>query len=135
MNIIIKRIIIKGKLQTGCCIGLLFLPVFANAQNIFVQFPTSGGAGTATIAAPAGNSYSAAAPVAGTSWNTFGESSIVLPIGTAAGTYTFYNNSALVNSVGTSIAETLTISETCPVTLTHANPSTGSGKTRYNPAG
>ena len=135
MNIIIKRIIIKGKLQTGCCIGLLFLPVFANAQNIFVQFPTSGGAGTATIAAPAGNSYSAAAPVAGTSWNTFGESSIVLPIGTAAGTYTFYNNSALVNSVGTSIAETLTISETCPVTLTHANPSTGSGENTIQPGG
>jgi pectin methylesterase-like acyl-CoA thioesterase len=135
MNIMTKCIIIKGKLTAWCCIGLLFSPVFANAQNIFVQFPTSGGAGTATIAAPAGNSSSAAAPVAGTSWNTFGESSIVLPSGTAAGTYTFYNNSALVNSVGTSIAETLTITETCPVTLTHANPSTGSGENTIQAGG
>ena len=135
MNIMVKRIIIKGKLTAWCCIGLLFTPGFANAQNIFVQFPTSGGAGTATIAAPAGNSSSAAAPVAGTSWNTFGESSIVLPSGTAAGTYTFYNNSALVNSVGTSIAETLTITETCPATLTHANPSTGSGENTIQAGG
>jgi len=130
-----KRFILNWKLAAGCCLGLLASSAVADAQNIFVQFPTSGGAGTATIAAPAGYGYSAAAPVSGTSWNTFGESTIVLPTGTAAGTYTFYNNSALVNSVGTSIAETLTISETCPVTLTHANPSTGSGENTIQPGG
>jgi pectin methylesterase-like acyl-CoA thioesterase len=129
-----KKISFNKRAVLACLLTFAFCAQ-SRAQNIFVQFPTSGGAGTAAIAAPAGNTYSAGAPVSGTSWNTFGESTIVVAANSAAGTYTLYNNSALVNSVGTGITPTLTISLTEPVVTSHANPSTASGENTIQPGG
>jgi hypothetical protein len=126
---------LKSKIATVLGSALCFCGHHVQAQNIFVDLNTSGSAGTTTIAAPAGYSYSAAAPVSGTSWNTFGESSVVVPANSAAATYTLYNNSALVDSSGTIITPTLTISLTEPVMTTHANPSTATGENTIQPGG
>lgn len=104
------------------------------AQNINFDLTTSGTTGTTSINAPAGYSYSGAAPVAGTTWNTFGTGPAE-PSGTPAGTYTLYNTSALVDSLGNSLSETLTVSLTQPVASTHGNPSNASGENTIQPGG
>ena len=120
-------------LGVGC---MAFMPA-ARAQNIFVNLLTTGAAPTtANLSAPAGFSYSGAAPVAGTMWNTAGESTTV-PLNTSVGsTSALYNNLSLVDSLGATISPTLNISYYSTVTTgTRVQPSNASGENTIQPGG
>jgi pectin methylesterase-like acyl-CoA thioesterase len=116
---------------------LLASLVAAGAQNIFVNIRTSGSTpSTSTINPPAGNAYSAAAPVSGTAWNNVSRTTTV-PQGTTAGTTsTLYNGLALVNSAGAGVSQTLTVSYYSAVTTgSRTEPSTATGENTLQPGG
>lgn len=108
-----------------------------SAQNIFVNIRTSGSTpSTSAIAAPVGYSYSAAAPVPGTTWNNVSRSTTI-PGGTTAGTtFIIYNSLSLNNSIGAGISQTLTVSYHSAVTTgSRTEPSTASGENIIQPGG
>ncbi|HEY1663122.1 MAG TPA: PEP-CTERM sorting domain-containing protein [Verrucomicrobiae bacterium] len=118
------------------CSALYLCGHRVQAQDIFVNLTSSGSTtGTQTINAPSGYSYSAAAPVSGTTWNFFNETPVAKASGTVAGTYTLFNASPLDDSAGTSISETLTISLTQTTTSTHANPASAIGENTIQSGG
>ena len=107
------------------------------AQSIFVDLlsdtalPT-----TLSIAAPAGYGYSAAAPVAGTIWNTVGKSSTIPQNTTPGSDYTLYSALPLVDSLNNSGPSTLTIVYHSTITTgTRTEPSTGNGENVIQPGG
>ena len=107
------------------------------AQNIFVDLLTgSSTPSTVAIAAPNGCSYSGAAPVAGTTWNTVGKSTTV-PQSTAPGTtFILYTNLPLQDSAGAGISPTLTVAYYSKVTTgTRTEPSNASGENTIQPGG
>jgi pectin methylesterase-like acyl-CoA thioesterase len=109
----------------------------AEAQNIFVNIRTSGSTpSTAIIAAPAGYSYSAAAPVSGTTWNIVSRTT-TMPQNTTPGTFsTNYTGLALKDSSGASITPTLTVSYYSAVTTgTRTEPSTATSENVIQPGG
>lgn len=113
--------------------------VQAQNGNIFVELTTAlnGGndTGTVSVGGPTGYGYSAAAPVGGTTWNTFDVVPVELPIGTTAGTYNLFTTSGLEDSFANSLSQTLNISETVTATTTHLNPTTGVGENVIQPGG
>ena len=109
----------------------------AHAQNLFVNIRTSGSTPSiSTIAAPAGFSYSAAAPVPGTTWNNVGRTVTVPGDTTAGSTSPLYNGLALYNSIGTGTLQTLSVAYYSAVTTgSRTEPSTASGENAIQPGG
>jgi hypothetical protein len=130
---------LKYKIAAVLGSAICFCGHQVQAQNIFIDLTSAlnGGndTGTLSINAPAGYNYSAAAPVVGTTWNTFDVVPVELPVGTTVGTYNLFTTSALQDSVGSSLSPTLNISETVTATTTHANPTTGTGENVIQPGG
>lgn len=123
-----------GKVIALAAMGLIVSVASVGAQSIFVDLLTDGSAlGTTSIAAPTGYSYSGAAPVAGTEWNTLGLSGAA-PSGTT-GTYDMYSGLSLVDASGATIAPTLSISYTYSGSTTKTQPSGGSGENTIQPGG
>ena len=116
------------------------LATWSSAQTaIFVKLSTSRTpvAATATINPPAGNSYSAAAPFAGTTWNVISQSNN-LPIGTPAPWDTnLYTGLILKDASGNATVQTLTVGyhAQTPNPSTRIEPSTGSGENVIQPGG
>ncbi len=131
-----KKILFKNKVVAiFCCI--IAAASSTRAQSIFIDLLTTTAAPTTTtIAAPTGYSFSGADPVAGTTWNTVGESTLV-PAGTTAGTTTTtYSGLSLVDSLGNASAATLTVSYYSTVsTGTRTQPSNGTGENSIQPGG
>ena len=116
-------------------LALFFLPVSPiHAQNpaVFVAFRSgTSGTATATIAAPGtGWNYSAAAPVAGTTWNQIFRPNPLIPTGTtnggAFGSYTYSANNVVLTS-GAGLATTIRLT----VAINIGELETGS--TRFEP--
>lgn len=119
------------------CFMVASLLPSAWAQNIFVNIRSSGSTpSTSLVAAPAGYGYSAAAPVAGTTWNNVGRTATI-PQGTTAGTtFSIYNGLGLYNSAGSAISQTLSVSYYSAVTTgTRTEPSTANGENTLQPGG
>lgn len=125
-----------GKLIALSAMGLMASAASVGAQSIFVDLLTdSSGIGTTSIAAPTGYSYSGAAPVAGTMWNTLGEANILS--GLSPGTYSMYSGLSLVDASGASITPTLSISyyNDHENPMSKDQPSGGSGENTIQPGG
>lgn len=126
---------------------LLRCSVFAQDPAVFVAFRTgTSGAATTTITAPGtGWSYSAAAPVAGTTWNQVYRPSPQIPSGDgnggALGSYIYSaNNLALTGAAGSATNIHLTtrvvIGEIAVANTTRVEPNTGAGGiTNLGPGG
>lgn len=104
---------------------------------IFVALrTTSSGPGVTAIPAPAGYSYSAAAPVAGTTWNTVDLKNNVGTNSVAGTVSNMYSSLALQNSSGMSTTQTLSVSYFNTITTgTRTQPSSGSGENTIQPGG
>lgn len=123
-----------SKLIALSALGLIASVASVGAQSIFVDLLTDGSAlGTTSIAAPTGYSYSGAAPVAGTEWNTLGLSAAT-PSGTT-GTVTMYSGLSLVDASGANISPQLTVTYTYSGTTSKTQPSGGSGENTIQPGG
>lgn len=107
------------------------------AQNIFVALRSSlSGPSTVNIPAPAGDNYSAAAPVSGTTWNTVDLKNVVGTNSTVGTISNLYMSLPLENSAGVGVTPTLTISYTNTVsTGTRTQPSGASGENSIQPGG
>src|SRR5580692_1296628 len=117
--------------------AFLFLAAIfrADAQNIAVTLRTSSSLPTVSVInPPAGFSNSAAAPVAGTTWNTVGESSKISS-GSSPGTYPLYTGLALLNLAGASIGETLSVNYVVASQTLTSEPAGASGENTLQPGG
>lgn len=117
--------------------AFLFLAVIfqADAQNIAVALRTSGSMPTVSVInPPAGLSNSAVVPVAGTTWNTVGES-LKIPSGTSPGTYQLYSGLALLSLTGVSIGETLSVNYAVASQTLTSEPAGASGENTLQPGG
>jgi len=104
---------------------------------IFVALrTTSSGPGITTIPAPAGYSYSGAAPVSGTTWNTIDLKSHVGTNSIAGSISNLYSGLALQSSSGTVLTQTLGVAYMNVVsTGTRTQPSGASGENTIQPGG
>jgi hypothetical protein len=111
--------------------------VSAPAPDIFVALrTTSSGPGIATLPAPAGCHFSAAAPVSGTTWNTIDLKARVGTNSTAGAVSNLYSGLALESSSGTVLTQTLGVAYMSLVTTgTRTQPSTASGENMIQPGG
>jgi hypothetical protein len=112
-------------------------PANAGAQNIFVALLTSSASSsTMSIVVPTGCSYSAAAPAAGTTWNTVGLGSVVGTNSTVGSTTILYSNLSLTTASGSNTAATLSISYYSAVTTgTRTQPTKAAGEDTIQPGG
>ena len=112
-------------------------PTNTSAQNIFVALLTSSASSsTMSMAPPVGCNYSAAAPVAGTTWNTVGLGLLVGTNSTAGSTTILYSNLSLTASSGSNTAATLSISYYSAVTTgTRTQPTKAAGEDTIQPGG
>lgn len=124
-----------GQLAALTAMGLVASVASASAQDINVSLLNDGSAlGSTTVAAPNGYSYSGAAPVAGTTWNTLGLSGAA-PSGTT-GTFSMYSGLSLLDASGASTISTLSISYTYDTgTTSKTQPSGGNGDNVIQPGG
>ncbi len=130
--------LLRTMLLWGCLYTGFSIQSFAQTA-IFVKLSTSRTpvAATATINPPAGNSYSAAAPFAGTTWNVISQSNN-LPVGTPAPWDTnLYTGLILKDASGNVTVQTLTVGyhAQTPNPSTRIEPSTGSGENTIQAGG
>jgi hypothetical protein len=111
--------------------------VTAQPNNIFVALrTTTSGPGLTSIPAPTGYSYSAAAPVAGTTWNTVDLKNSVGMNSTVGAVSNMYSGLALQNASGMSSTQTLSVAYTSTITTgTRTQPSGSSGENTIQPGG
>lgn len=104
---------------------------------IFVALrTTSSGPGATTIPAPPGYSYSAAAPVPGTIWNTIDLKERIGTNSTPGAVSNVYSGLALESGSGTILTQTLSVAYMSAIsTGTRTQPSTASGANTIQPGG
>jgi Bacterial Ig domain len=104
---------------------------------IFVALrTTTTGPGITTISEPTGYNYSAAAPAAGTTWNTIDLKGRVGTNSTTGAVSNLYSGLALESSSGTVLTQTLSVAYTSVVsTGTRTQPSTASGENTIQSGG
>jgi|GEM_PF-1077732 len=134
------------KTTLALCLALLACATVANASvfDIFYKLSattTTVNPSAVTIAAPSGYSYSAAAPVSGTTWNVVDKNAGIPASQTAGSTYTYSANnqaaSGAVKDVAGNILSgvALTVTYTAVVANGNSEPLTMSGENTIQPGG